>query len=82
MRHDLVAGDRLVAATAPMSGYCVGTYLGDMLVEGDDIFGDGVNNAARLEEMADDAISTILATPPEMDRCSRADKKSAETRGS
>jgi TolB-like protein len=29
--------------------YCVGVKLGDILIEGDDILGDGVNVAARLE---------------------------------
>ena len=28
----------------------IGIHLGDVLVEGDDILGDGVNIAARLEE--------------------------------
>jgi TolB-like protein/Tfp pilus assembly protein PilF len=31
----------------------VGVNLGDVMVEGDDIFGDGVNVAARLEALAD-----------------------------
>jgi class 3 adenylate cyclase len=30
----------------------IGIHLGDVLVEGDDIFGDGVNIAARLEGIA------------------------------
>jgi len=30
----------------------IGINLGDIIVEGDDIFGDGVNIAARLQEMA------------------------------
>jgi adenylate cyclase len=30
----------------------IGINLGDIIVEGDDIFGDGVNVAARLQEMA------------------------------
>lgn len=33
--------------------YRVGINLGDIVVEGDDILGDGVNIAARLEEMAE-----------------------------
>jgi adenylate cyclase len=31
----------------------IGVNLGDVIVEGDDIFGDGVNVAARLESIAD-----------------------------
>ena len=31
----------------------IGVNLGDVLVEGDDIFGDGVNIAARLEQIAE-----------------------------
>src|ERR1700757_3417228 len=31
----------------------IGINLGDVIVEGDDIFGDGVNIAARLEELAE-----------------------------
>ena len=30
----------------------IGINLGDIIVEGDDIFGDGVNVAARLQEIA------------------------------
>jgi adenylate cyclase len=32
--------------------YRIGINLGDVIIEGDDIFGDGVNVAARLEAMA------------------------------
>ncbi|TIM17044.1 MAG: adenylate/guanylate cyclase domain-containing protein, partial [Mesorhizobium sp.] len=31
----------------------IGVNLGDVIVEGDDIYGDGVNIAARLEAMAE-----------------------------
>jgi adenylate cyclase len=31
----------------------VGIHLGDMIVEGDDLYGDGVNIAARLEALAE-----------------------------
>jgi TolB-like protein/class 3 adenylate cyclase/Tfp pilus assembly protein PilF len=40
-----VAEDRRIA-------FRVGINLGDIIVEGDDIFGDGVNVAARLQEIA------------------------------
>jgi adenylate cyclase len=43
------------AATPPEERieFRVGINLGDVIVEGDDIFGDGVNVAARLEALAD-----------------------------
>ena len=31
----------------------IGVHLGDMIIEGDDIYGDGVNLSARLETLAD-----------------------------
>ena len=33
--------------------YCIGVNLGDVLIEGDDILGDGVNIAARLEGLCE-----------------------------
>ena len=44
----------------------IGVNLGDVIVEGDDIFGDGVNVAARLEGIAEPggvAISGHRARP-------------------
>ena len=67
MRYDLVAGDRLVAATAPSSEYREGISLGAMVVEYDDIFRDAVNNAVRLEEIPDDAIFHQPCDPTETD---------------
>ncbi len=40
----------------------VGINLGDVIVEGDDIHGDGVNIAARLESLAEMAPDTVVAT--------------------
>ena len=45
-REEGVAEDRLIQ-------YRIGINLGDIVIEGDDIFGDGVNIAARLESLAE-----------------------------
>jgi adenylate cyclase len=45
-RNNGAAADRLIA-------YRIGLHQGDIVVEDDDIFGDGVNIAARLEALAD-----------------------------
>ncbi|MXN67394.1 guanylyl cyclase [Stappia sp. GBMRC 2046] len=45
-REAEVVHDRRIA-------YRIGINLGDIVVEGDDIYGDGVNVAARLEQMAE-----------------------------
>ena len=44
-RNELVPSDRRIQ-------FRIGVNLGDVIVEGDDIFGDGVNLAARLEGIA------------------------------
>ena len=41
----------------------IGINLGDVIVEGDDIYGDGVNVAARLEALAEPAASVSRALP-------------------
>ena len=41
--------------------YRIGVNLGDVIVDPDDIYGDGVNIAARLENMADPGRSTSRA---------------------
>ena len=40
-------------ADADALRFRIGVHLGDVIVEGDDIFGDGVNAAARIEALAD-----------------------------
>ncbi len=40
-------------ANSRLIQYRIGINLGDIIAEGDDIFGDGVNIAARLEQIAD-----------------------------
>ena len=40
-----IAGDKPIA-------FRIGVNLGDIVIDGDDIFGDGVNVAARLESQA------------------------------
>jgi adenylate cyclase len=44
-RTAAMADDRHIA-------FRIGINIGDIIVEGDDIFGDGVNVAARLQEIA------------------------------
>lgn len=39
----------------------IGVHLGDIIVDGDDIFGDGVNVAARLQEIGDPGGITVSA---------------------
>jgi class 3 adenylate cyclase/pimeloyl-ACP methyl ester carboxylesterase len=38
--------------TAKRMSYRIGVHLGDIIIDGDDIYGDGVNIAARLEAIA------------------------------
>src|SRR5262249_56190094 len=42
--------------------YRIGISLGDVIVEGDDIHGDGVNIADRLQELADPGGITVSGT--------------------
>tara|TARA_R110000787_G_scaffold73456_1_gene163549 strand:+ start:168 stop:962 length:795 start_codon:yes stop_codon:yes gene_type:complete len=44
--------DNLSLSPADQMLYRIGINLGDVLIEGDDIFGEGVNVAARLEALA------------------------------
>src|SRR6266508_3382036 len=44
--------ERNSATSAKAMAFRVGVNLGDIVIDGDDIFGDGVNVAARLESQA------------------------------
>ncbi len=52
-----LAIQRAVNAQAQQSGkgimLRIGVNLGDVIIDGDDIYGDGVNVAARLESIAE-----------------------------
>jgi hypothetical protein len=41
------------AADGNLLQYRIGVHVGDIIIDNDDIFGDGVNIAARLESLAD-----------------------------
>jgi adenylate cyclase len=46
-------GERATDPAESRIEFRIGVNLGDIIIEGDDIFGDGVNIAARLEAMAE-----------------------------
>jgi class 3 adenylate cyclase len=46
VRNDNVPGERMIV-------FRIGINLGDVIIEGDDIYGDGVNVAARIQELAE-----------------------------
>src|SRR5580704_1377343 len=44
---------RMISSGEPAIQLRIGVNLGDVIIDGDDIYGDGVNVAARLEPLAD-----------------------------
>jgi class 3 adenylate cyclase len=58
----------------------IGINLGDIIVEGNDIIGDGVNVAARLETLPNRAASA--SRPPSGIRCTKTSASSSSTRAS
>ncbi len=59
IQRELEAGDGLLP-------FRIGLHLGDIIIDGDDILGDGVNLAARLQDMAREG--GILATQQVIDQ--------------
>ena len=51
--QERMAGRNASATESERSELRIGLHTGDVLVEGDDLFGDGVNIAARLEGLAE-----------------------------
>ena len=49
----VMANGTMVSRKISRMLFRIGINLGDILIEGDDIFGDGVNIAARLEGIAE-----------------------------
>jgi class 3 adenylate cyclase/pimeloyl-ACP methyl ester carboxylesterase len=52
IQREMAARDRIAIADNSMQ-LRIGVHLGDIIIDGDDIYGDGVNIAARLEGMAE-----------------------------
>ena len=52
-----IAIQKVLGGTAPAKSaglqYRIGVHVGDVVIEGDDLMGDGVNVAARIEAMAE-----------------------------
>jgi class 3 adenylate cyclase/pimeloyl-ACP methyl ester carboxylesterase len=51
VQKDMAARNAAAAVDREMS-FRIGVHIGDVIAEGDDIYGDGVNIAARLQEIA------------------------------
>jgi TolB-like protein/class 3 adenylate cyclase len=53
IQTEIAARNATIADPAQRMQFRIGVNLGDVIVEGDGIYGDGVNIAARLESLAD-----------------------------
>jgi TolB-like protein/class 3 adenylate cyclase len=78
IQRDLEPNDRPAADTQPIA-FRIGITLGDVIIEGDDLYGDGVNIAARLQELGEPGSIYVSGTVVEHIR-GRADV-SFEDRG-
>ncbi len=59
----------------------IGIHIGDIIIDDNDIFGDGVNVAARLEGIAGDQVASAYPTMP-IDRYVARSRLAATTSGS
>lgn len=57
-----ISSQEVEPSAAPAMRFRIGVNLGDVMVEGDDIYGDGVNIAARLQELAEPGGVVVSAT--------------------
>ena len=57
-----ISSQNSAPADAPQMRFRIGINLGDVMVDGSDIFGDGVNIAARLQELAEPGGVVISAS--------------------
>lgn len=62
------APDSDAPTSADRMRFRIGVNLGDVLVDGDDLYGDGVNVAARLQDLAEPGGVAISATVHELVR--------------
>ena len=51
--QDAVSGENRDLAEAQQMHFRIGINLGDVIIDGDDLYGDGVNVAARLQSLAE-----------------------------
>src|SRR5688572_8043546 len=61
LQHGMAAANAKIAEARHMV-LRIGVNLGDVMVEGDDLYGDGVNIAARLESIAESGEIIISGT--------------------
>ncbi len=61
IQRELAARNQTLSEAEQM-WFRIGINLGDVMVEGDDIYGEGVNVASRLQELADPGGITISST--------------------
>lgn len=66
--QEALSGEIGGGTSAERMQFRIGVNLGDVLIDGDDLYGDGVNVAARLQELAEPGGVAISATVHELVR--------------